>query len=167
MLQTKRKSPLLVYSLTRSSFNQGSWARFPAGSQRIVNLCGACMPREYTGKVSGEGDVRFVTIWGRKTLPCRQSNIYLCTPFVWNNQNVKCLLKRSRTHNLYVLYRWYNYYFAETVTCLETHLKCDNHFCIPHEKGCDYKDDCGDNSDEADCSEYRPYQNISMLLKYR
>ena len=47
VFKTKRGSPLLVYSLVDSSFNQGSRARFPAGSQRTVNSFGAGMPREY------------------------------------------------------------------------------------------------------------------------
>ena len=57
-------SPLLVYSLARSSFNQGSRVLFPAGLQGIVNLRGAgiCFVI-ITGKVSWEGDVQPVTIW--------------------------------------------------------------------------------------------------------
>ena len=55
--------PLLVYSLVHSSFNQGFQVRFPAGSQRLVNLFGAGMPRDYLlVKLRGEGDVWSVTV---------------------------------------------------------------------------------------------------------
>ena len=43
---TKRGSPLLVYSLARSSFNQWVPGLIPGGSKGIVNLFGAGMPRD-------------------------------------------------------------------------------------------------------------------------
>lgn len=49
----------------------------------------------------------------------------------------------------------YNLYlFIETHVCPTTHFKCANYFCIPTDKACDFKDDCGDGSDELQCSEF-------------
>ena len=50
------------------SFDQGYRVQFPAGSQGIVNLFDTGMPREYNCfvKVSGEGDIRSVTIGWQK-----------------------------------------------------------------------------------------------------
>lgn len=44
--------------------------------------------------------------------------------------------------------------FSETHVCLSTHFKCANYFCVPSDKVCDFKDDCGDGSDELECSAY-------------
>jgi len=46
----------------------------------------------------------------------------------------------------------YFYLFIETHVCPTTHFKCANYFCIPTDKACDFKDDCGDGSDELQCS---------------
>ena len=32
-----------------------------------------------------------------------------------------------------------------------THSKCANHFCVPRDEFCDFKNNCGDNSDEENC----------------
>jgi len=47
---------------------------------------------------------------------------------------------------------YYLYLFIETHVCPTTHFKCANYFCIPTDKACDFKDDCGDGSDELQCS---------------
>lgn len=44
--------------------------------------------------------------------------------------------------------------FSETHVCPITHFKCANYFCVPTDKVCDFKDDCGDGSDEHQCSAY-------------
>ncbi|RWS29509.1 G-protein coupled receptor GRL101-like protein [Leptotrombidium deliense] len=37
------------------------------------------------------------------------------------------------------------------LVCPSSHFKCDNYFCVPNEKVCDFVDDCGDFSDEKSC----------------
>ena len=37
-------------------------------------------------------------------------------------------------------------------TCSVGEFKCDNHLCIPGRWQCDHDNDCGDMSDEQDCS---------------
>lgn len=39
-------------------------------------------------------------------------------------------------------------------TCDPDVFKCDNGRCISTSWHCDQEDDCGDNSDEKDCSKY-------------
>ncbi|KAJ6662544.1 hypothetical protein lerEdw1_011681 [Lerista edwardsae] len=39
--------------------------------------------------------------------------------------------------------------------CEENQFQCRNERCIPSVWKCDEDDDCSDNSDEADCREYR------------
>lgn len=44
--------------------------------------------------------------------------------------------------------------FLETHVCPITHFKCANYFCVPTDKVCDFNDDCGDGSDELQCSTF-------------
>ena len=46
VIDQKGKSSFGLF-LSHSSFNQGSWVRFSAGSQRIVDSFGAGMPCDY------------------------------------------------------------------------------------------------------------------------
>ena len=59
---------------------------------------------------------------------------------------------------------YYNLFWLsliETYVCPPSHVKCHNHMCIPRDLQCDYKDDCGDNSDEgATCRKY----NLTRLV---
>ncbi|XP_022097778.1 MAM and LDL-receptor class A domain-containing protein 1-like isoform X1 [Acanthaster planci] len=51
---------------------------------------------------------------------------------------------------------------------LDPHLPCDfvcgNGVCIPDALKCDYSDDCGDNSDEASCDDYRERCDFELGL---
>lgn len=40
-------------------------------------------------------------------------------------------------------------------TCGPHEFRCENNNCIPDHWRCDSQNDCGDNSDEKNCSEYR------------
>ena len=42
---------------------------------------------------------------------------------------------------------------CEVYTCAEYEFTCNNDKCIPHIFLCDGANDCGDNSDEVNCSE--------------
>ena len=53
---------------------------------------------------------------------------------------------------------------AETYVCPETHFKCNNHYCIPAENVCDFKNNCGDNSDEEECCKYKKVYFFTCLL---
>lgn len=43
---------------------------------------------------------------------------------------------------------------SSSVTCPANSLFCANAACVPPTAVCDYNDDCGDYTDEDDCSEY-------------
>ncbi|XP_046578540.1 G-protein coupled receptor GRL101-like [Haliotis rubra] len=45
-----------------------------------------------------------------------------------------------------------------TYECPSTHFKCNNDFCIPKDKMCNFIDDCQDNSDEINCNRRSCYQ---------
>ena len=42
-------------------------------------------------------------------------------------------------------------YFILAVGCEGGEYQCNNGRCIDERRKCDTRDDCGDNSDEADC----------------
>lgn len=45
---------------------------------------------------------------------------------------------------------------GQTLACRLDQFKCaSGDKCVDAAAKCDHKDDCGDNSDEASCSEYR------------
>lgn len=46
-------------------------------------------------------------------------------------------------------------------TCGPHEFRCENNNCIPDHWRCDSQNDCGDNSDEKNCSEYG---EVSRLL---
>ncbi|KAH9487753.1 hypothetical protein Btru_068717 [Bulinus truncatus] len=44
-------------------------------------------------------------------------------------------------------------FFEESYHCMPTQFKCHTrHICVDRDRHCDYVDDCGDNSDEANCT---------------
>ena len=43
--------------------------------------------------------------------------------------------------------------FSSTATCSTTEFLCDNGRCVSRDFVCDLEDDCGDRSDERNCSE--------------
>jgi Low-density lipoprotein receptor domain class A. len=45
-------------------------------------------------------------------------------------------------------------FVTEAYVCPVTHFKCNNHFCIPSDKVCNFVDDCGDGSDENKCCKW-------------
>lgn len=44
--------------------------------------------------------------------------------------------------------------FTEVYECPSTHSKCQNHFCVPRDVLCNFKNDCGDGSDEENCGKF-------------
>ena len=49
--------------------------------------------------------------------------------------------------------------FTDSFPCLPGFRKCKNGLCKPSYVFCDFYDDCGDLSDETNCSTYKSYQN--------
>lgn len=45
-------------------------------------------------------------------------------------------------------------------TCHNTQFKCDNGKCIEKKFQCDLEDDCGDDSDERNCTEYNTVSSL-------
>lgn len=46
-------------------------------------------------------------------------------------------------------------------TCGPHEFRCENNNCIPDHWRCDSQNDCGDNSDEKNCSEYAAVARLS------
>ena len=55
-------------------------------------------------------------------------------------------------------------FVAEAYVCPVTHFKCNNHFCIPSDKVCNFFDDCGDGSDENKCCKWLMFR---VSVNYR
>lgn len=55
--------------------------------------------------------------------------------------------------------------YLDEVSCDPTgDFRCDNRRCIPLRWKCDGDDDCGDNSDERSCSEWRYLKHTSNCI---
>ncbi|KAL1480615.1 hypothetical protein MTO96_050879, partial [Rhipicephalus appendiculatus] len=63
----------------------------------------------------------------------------------------------KETNKLCTLSFWYNYAFIddEDSTCSDTDFHCASGACVRKYERCNYIDDCGDNSDEEYCGDYR------------
>ncbi|XP_025085540.1 MAM and LDL-receptor class A domain-containing protein 1-like [Pomacea canaliculata] len=48
--------------------------------------------------------------------------------------------------------------------CASNQFQCDNHICVDKTKVCDFTNDCGDNSDEKNCSSYVERCNFEVDL---
>lgn len=57
---------------------------------------------------------------------------------------------------MYIQLRFHNSHCV-TAECGEDEFTCSNKFCVPIARRCDQDNDCGDLSDEKNCSEYELY----------